>query len=152
MSGYIIEIQTEADAGDLDLQALERLAAKALEAESVAQPAELSIVLADDATVRELNRTYRGTDAATDVLSFAQSEGEAFAHPAEVAPHLGDIVISLDTARRQAVGYAQALGDEVSHLLVHGVLHLLGYDHQEPDDAAIMRAREDAILGEAHHH
>ena len=109
-------------------------------------------MLADDATVRELNRTYRGTDAATDVLSFAQSEGEAFAQPDGVPPHIGDVVISLDTAPRQAVEYGQALGDEVSHLLVDGVLHLLGYDHEQPDDAAVMRAREDAILGAAHHH
>ncbi len=152
MTGYIIEIQVESDASDLDLETIERLATNALEAEHVSDPAELSIVLADDVTVRELNRAYRETDAVTDVLSFAQSEGEDFAQPEDAARHLGDVVISLDTARRQAVEYAQPLRDEVSHLLVHGVLHLLGYDHEQPDDAAIMRAHEDAILGEAHHH
>jgi probable rRNA maturation factor len=117
----------------------------------VPQPAELSVMLADDAMLRELNRTYRGTDAATDVLSFAQSEGEAFAQPAGAWPHLGDIIISVDTARRQAIEYGQTLQEELQHLVVHGLLHLLGYDHESPEDAAQMRLQEDAILGAAHH-
>lgn len=149
---YVIELQTDIETDGLDKHALEQFAARALEAEAVPRPSELSIVLTDDAAVRELNRTYRGTDAPTDVLSFAQSEGDEFAHPLGEAPHLGDVVISLDTARRQAAEYGLALQDEVSHLLVHGVLHLLGYDHEQHDDAEIMRAHEDAILGAAHHH
>ncbi len=149
---YVVELRTDAAADGVDTSALEQLAARALEAESVPRPSELSIVLTDDAAVRELNRTYRGVDETTDVLSFAQSEGSAFALPEGEAPHLGDVIISLDTARRQAAEYGLALQDEVSHLLVHGVLHLLGYDHEQPEDARIMRAREDAILGEAHHH
>lgn len=152
MSGYIIELQAEADASGIDEAALERLAARALESEAVATPAELSILLADDALVHELNRTYRNTDTPTDVLSFAQSEGEPFARAEEAVPHLGDIVISLDTARRQAVEYGQELHDEVAHLLVHGIMHLLGYDHERPDDEAVMREHEDAVLGPAHHH
>ncbi|MHB8682857.1 MAG: rRNA maturation RNase YbeY [Dehalococcoidia bacterium] len=152
MTTYIIELQAEADASGVDEIALERLAAHALEAEGVARPAELSILLADDGVVRELNRAYRGTDAATDVLSFAQRAGEEFARPDGAAPHLGDVVISLDTARRQAVEYRQALHDEVAHLLVHGILHLLGYEHERVEDERAMRAREDAILGGAHHH
>src|SRR5574338_1599751 len=94
---------------------------------------------ADDAVVRELNRTYRGADATTDVLSFAQGEGERFARPEGEARHLGDVVISLDTARRQAAEYGQDAQDEVAHLLVHGVLHLLGYDHEREDDERGMR-------------
>ena len=62
------------------------------------------------------------------------------------------MIISVDTARRQAAEYALSLQDEVAHLLVHGILHLLGYDHEDPEDAAQMRQREDAILGSAHHH
>jgi probable rRNA maturation factor len=149
---YTIALQTDGDASGVDTRAIERLAARALEAEAVEAPAELSILLADDALVRELNRTYRDTDAATDVLSFAQAEGDDFARPEGAPRHLGDVVISLDTARRQAVDYTQSLHDEVSHLLVHGILHLLGYDHEHPDDERQMRAREDVILGPAHHH
>jgi probable rRNA maturation factor len=109
----------------------------------------LSILVTDDVTIRRLNRTYRGKNAATDVLSFAQRQGQAMA---SASYHLGDVVISIDTARRQAKEYRITLGDEVSHLLVHGVLHLLGYDHERSSDAAAMKAREDTILGRAHHH
>jgi probable rRNA maturation factor len=152
MTTYIIELQTEADASGIDTHALERLAARALEVEGVAMPAELSILLADDPTVHELNRAYRDADAPTDVLSFAQSEGEQFARPEGAAAHLGDVVISIDTARRQAAEHSIELQDEVSHLLVHGILHLLGYDHELADDAAAMRLQEEEILGAAHHH
>lgn len=152
MTRYIIELQADVDTAGLDAHALERLAARALEAEGVAMPSELSVMLADDTTVHELNRTYRGTDAPTDVLSFSQAEGDDFAQPEGTAPHLGDVIISIDTARRQAAEYGVSLQDEVAHLLVHGVLHLLGYDHQEPEDAQAMRLQEDAILGTAHHH
>jgi probable rRNA maturation factor len=152
MTTYIIELQIEADASGIDTHALERLAARALEVESVAMPAELSILLADDPTVHELNRTYRDTDAPTDVLSFAQTEGEEFARPEGAAAHLGDVVISIDTARRQAAEHSIELQDEVSHLLVHGILHLLSYDHELADDAAAMRLQEEEILGTTHHH
>jgi probable rRNA maturation factor len=137
----------------VDAHALERMAAHALAVEDVERPAELSVVFTGDAAIRELNRTYRDTDAATDVLSFSQAEGEAFAVPDGETPHLGDVIISLETARRQADEHGLALQDEVAHLLVHGILHLLGYDHEAPDDEIVMRAHEHAILGaQAHHH
>jgi probable rRNA maturation factor len=151
MPEHVIELNMTAGVPALDRKGLERLAARALDAER--QPtSELSIVLSDDAEVRRLNRDYRGVDAPTDVLSFAQAEGGEFASPEGALPHVGDVIISLDTAVRQAAEYNVTLQDEVSHLLVHGVLHLLGYDHEAPGDAATMRAREDAILGTAHHH
>jgi probable rRNA maturation factor len=149
---YVIELQHETDITGIDTLALERLASRALELEHVATPAELSIMLADDPTVRELNREYRSTDAETDVLSFAQSDGDPFTQPDGTAPHLGDVIISVDTARRQAAEAGIALEDEVSHLVVHGILHLLGYDHGVAAEAAIMQAHEDAILGAAAHH
>jgi len=152
MSGYVIELQAEVNTEGIDAHDLERLAHRALEAEDVARPAELSIVLSGDATVQKLNRDYRDTDAPTDVLSFAQSEGDDFARPDDVSHHLGDVIISVETARRQANEYRLPLQDEVAHLLVHGILHLLGYDHELTEDEQVMRAREDAILGAAHHH
>jgi probable rRNA maturation factor len=152
MTRYIIELQADVDTAGIDAHELERVAERALEAENVAKPAELSVMLADDATVRELNHRYRDTDAATDVLSFSQAEGDDFAQPEGTAPHLGDVIISVDTARRQATEFGVPLQDEVAHLLVHGVLHLLGYDHEAPDDERVMRLREDAILGSAAHH
>ena len=153
MTRYIIELQADVDTAGIDSHELERVAERALEAEGVAKPTELSVMLADDATVRELNHRYRDTDAATDVLSFSQAEGDDFAQPEGTAPHLGDVIISVDTARRQAAEFGVPLQDEVAHLLVHGVLHLLGYDHEAPDDERVMRLREDAVLGDsAHHH
>lgn len=152
LNAYVVEIQADVDLTGIDTAALSLLAERALNEESVDGPAELSIMLSDDAAVHELNRRYRNTDAPTDVLSFAQSEGDVFAQPEAGARMLGDIIVSVDTARRQAAEYAVTLQDEVAHLLVHGILHLLGYDHEEADDAQIMRAHEDAILGEAHHH
>lgn len=150
---YLIELQHEIEIEGLDAHALERMALHALALEGVARPAELSVVITGDAPIRELNRTYRDTDSATDVLSFSQAEGEVFAVPDGETPHLGDVIISLETARRQADEHGLALQDEVAHLLVHGILHLLGHDHEDPDDEVVMRAHEDAILGaHAHHH
>ena len=148
---HVIETTAEANSAGIDLAALEALAHRALDAEAQT-PSELSIVLTDDAAIRELNRQYRGTDAPTDVLSFAQGEGDAFARPDAALPHAGDVIISLDTARRQAAEYGVPLHDELAHLLVHGILHLLGYDQELAADAPVMRAREDASLGGAYHH
>lgn len=95
---------------------------------------ELSLVLTDDAGIRELNHNHRGIDRATDVLSFSQREGDA-PLPHGIAPQLtlGDVVISLETAARQAASpRGRRLQAELSVLLVHGVLHLLGHDHADP--------------------
>jgi probable rRNA maturation factor len=106
--------------------------------------AELSVVLCDDAFIHDLNRQWRGKDAPTDVLSFAMGEGE----DADVNPDvLGDIVISVDTCARQAAALGHAPERELRVLLVHGLLHLLGYDHEESEaEAAEMRAQEAVLL------
>jgi len=88
--------------------------------------AELSVMLVDDAMIRSLNGKYRGIDAATDVLAFPMLEGDfAGIHP----QMLGDVVISIPTAARQAKAVGQSVLAEVTHLLAHGLLHLVGYDH-----------------------
>lgn len=105
---------------------------------------ELSILLCDDAFIQDLNAQWRQKDEPTDVLSFAMGEGE----DADLTPDLlGDIVISIETAARQGEALGLTLDEEVRVLLVHGLLHLLGYDHIEPDDATEMRAREAELLG-----
>lgn len=127
---------------------LERVARAALEAEDVPS-AELGILITNDATVHDLNRRYAGEDKATDVLSFSLREGEEFVLPPEGPDEtlrLGEVIISLDAARRQAEEAGRALEAETAHLLVHGILHLLGYDHAEPDEERAMQAREEAIL------
>lgn len=89
--------------------------------------AELTVSLIDDAEIHDLNRRYRQNDRPTDVLAFAMREGEP--GPGDPAV-LGDVVISLDTAARQARSRRRTLADEVRVLLIHGILHLLGYDHE----------------------
>ncbi|MCX6375237.1 MAG: rRNA maturation RNase YbeY [Armatimonadetes bacterium] len=121
-------------------------AAKTLVVERFEQPAEISIVLADDAQIRVLNRMYRGKDRPTDVLSFSQLEGEELNSGGEGAITLGDVVISVETAERQAAERAHSLEDELDVLVVHGVLHLLGYDDETEPEAAEMRRHERKIL------
>ncbi|MDI6710020.1 MAG: rRNA maturation RNase YbeY [Thermoanaerobacterales bacterium] len=108
--------------------------------------AEVSVALVDDAYIRELNREYRGVDAPTDVLSFTMGEEDPDADEDEPYLLLGDVVISLPTAVRQAGEYGTDLPREAARLAVHGTLHLLGYDHQRDEDAARMEALEAEIL------
>lgn len=105
--------------------------------------AELSLAFVDDAEMRLLNATYRRVNEATDVLAFAMTEGRF----GEVNPQvLGDVVISVETAAFQAHRAGRPLSEELNALLVHGVLHLLGYDHdRSPADARVMRAKERAL-------
>ena len=104
--------------------------------------AELSLVLCSDRVIHGLNRDWRGADRPTDVLSFAQREGEGGAPDGL----LGDVVISVDTARRQAAACGASLARESERLLIHGVLHLLGYDHERsPAEARRMQRRERAL-------
>jgi probable rRNA maturation factor len=108
--------------------------------------AELSILLCDDDTIRELNRTWRRKDRPTDVLAFAMHEGEG----GKIRPELlGDVVISLETARRQAVRGGRSIAREVSFLLAHGLLHLLGSDHRTRAEERVMNARTDALVAVA---
>jgi probable rRNA maturation factor len=104
---------------------------------------ELSVVLTDDAEIHALNRAYRDKDAPTDVLAFAMREGEA----SELAgPMLGDVVISIDTARRQARARRRELDAEVRMLLAHGLLHLVGWDHRTAAQDRRMKARTRALV------
>lgn len=108
---------------------------------------QLSIVITDDAQVRDLNREFADDDHATDVLSFSLREGEPFVS-GDDTDRLGEVVISFETATRQATDAGHHVEDEMAHLLVHGILHLLGYDHLEPADETKMRGREARVLSE----
>ena len=108
----------------------------------------MAITLVDDAAIHELNRTYRGIDRPTDVLSFALDEGEEEPEvdDDEIEHLLGDVIISAPTAVRQGEEYGHGLEREMTYLAVHGMLHLLGYDHMEEKDKLIMRKREEEVL------
>jgi probable rRNA maturation factor len=106
---------------------------------------ELSLVLTGDAEQRCLNRRYRGRDASTNVLSFPADEAAAAAPP-DRPWLLGDVVLACETVAREAAEQQKPLPDHLRHLVVHGVLHLLGYDHEEEREARRMEALESAIL------
>jgi probable rRNA maturation factor len=102
---------------------------------------EVAIALVSDARMRTLNRSYRGSDYATDVLSFA-ADPEADPAPRNAHPALGDLVIANGVARRQAREAGHSFQTELRVLALHGLLHLLGYDHESPDDNGRMRRAE----------
>jgi len=107
--------------------------------------AELSLLLTTDAHIRELNRAHRGQDKATDVLSFPGADPStrvARSGQAISERFLGDVVISVDTARRQAADYDAPLQNEINRLLIHGLLHVLGHDHHESAERDAMEAEE----------
>lgn len=104
----------------------------------------VGIVLTDDAEQRALNRTYRGRDEPTNILSFALDDGTAV--PAGEPLLLGDIVLAFETVAREAAEQHKPLPDHLRHLVVHGVLHLLGFDHEDDAEAQLMEACEIEIL------
>jgi probable rRNA maturation factor len=107
---------------------------------------ELSIVLTGDNQIRKLNRIYRSKDQPTDVLAFAQREGE---HADRAGRLLGDVVLSVPTARRQAEAAGRDVGSELTMLLAHGLLHLVGWDHDTPGKERAMRRETDRLCAAA---
>jgi probable rRNA maturation factor len=144
-----LDIQIAPDfAVPIDEGQLRHLAETALRAEGLSGTVELSLTLTDDAAVQRLNREFRGVDAPTDVLSFPllPLEESPFVPPPDGILHLGDVVLSYPRAVAQAAEYGHSVQRELGYLTVHGVLHLLGYDHESAADKERMRAREEAIL------
>ena len=112
---------------------------------------EVSITLTDDEHIHDLNREYRGIDRPTDVLSFAfkeSDEPEIIYDDEDHVDALGDIIVSLDRARAQSIEYGHSFKREVIFLIVHGMLHLLGYDHMEESDRLEMEAEQKFIMSE----
>lgn len=136
-------------AGEVDRDLLIRVVCATLESQGMTGPIELSVVVTNDAQIQELNREYRGKDYPTDVLSFSQIEGPGgFPLPPEAPRPLGDIVMSYDRVRAQAGEYGHSRRRELAYLTVHGLLHLLGFDHEAEQDRQRMRAAEESALAE----
>jgi probable rRNA maturation factor len=139
-----------------DRPTLRRLCQAILISEGVADPASLGISFVDDDEMARINGRSRGVDRSTDVLSFpldvpagggrASTAGERFTVPPGSVRELGDIVVSGPRAVQQAIEYGHELEREVGYLVAHGLLHILGYDHEEEAERAEMRAREEAAL------
>lgn len=143
-----VMVETELDSQEQDAcQAMEEALATAVELEEL-PPVECAVRLVDDATIQELNRDFRQLDRATDVLSFPlwEPDEEWILDEGETHVLLGDLVISTPQARRQAKEYGHSFRRELSFLAVHGLLHLLGYDHQTPAEEQRMFRRQEEIL------
>ncbi|MEQ9490156.1 MAG: rRNA maturation RNase YbeY [Alphaproteobacteria bacterium] len=143
-SGLTIDIAGAEDWPDGSAGLVERAvtAALAIERDRLDGPAELSVLLSDDDAVQALNRDWRGKDKPTNVLSFPAGTPDL-----PGMPHLlGDIVFARETVEREAVAQNKTVEAHLMHLAVHGFLHLLGYDHETPSEAAEMEAREIGIL------
>jgi len=132
----------EAFVAQVDETWLHRAAVTALEHEQ-RTTAELTLVITDDQALQELNRRFRGVDAPTDVLAFGGETPEFVSAP-DAGDYIGDVIISYPRAEAQAAGHT--VRDEMALLVVHGVLHLLGYDHDTPSKQARMWAQQKAIL------
>ena len=150
MSEEIAILVEEEFRGLVDEGWARRIAQNVLKGEGVVPPYEVSLVFTDSETVRRLNRDYRGIDEPTDVLAFymlPQKEDEdSFALPPDGVTRLGELIISYPQAAEQAREHGHPTERELALLIIHGILHLLGYDHEESEEEAEMRTREKELL------
>lgn len=142
---FAIDISAESEgwAGIAGVEACVRRAAEAAMRDGEAPPSEISVVLSDDEHIRELNKHHRNMDKPTNVLSFPPARSKA---PPGTPRFLGDIVLAFETIEREARDEDKPLENHITHLVVHGVLHLLGYDHEDEEEAELMENRERQIL------
>ncbi|HEV8639147.1 MAG TPA: rRNA maturation RNase YbeY [Chloroflexota bacterium] len=143
-----LELSDETGQAAPYLGLLRAVAERAVATQGLEGAYELAITVVSDGRIRELNRVHRGVDRVTDVLSFPLQDGEvgAFVLPGGAPTHLGDVVIAFGRAAEQAGAYGHSLEREIAYLAAHGVLHLLGFDHEAEDERVAMRAREEEIL------
>ncbi|MDW0108980.1 rRNA maturation RNase YbeY [Sporosarcina aquimarina] len=147
----VIDFIDEIDEIDEDTrQLVQGILSFAAEKEGLENGTELSVTFLDDEAIRQVNREYRGKDQATDVISFALEEvgeGEVPVVAIDEMPrHLGDLLISVETAKRQAAEYGHSIEREIGFLALHGFLHLLGYDHMSETDEKVMFGRQEELL------
>lgn len=132
-------IDVEVEAGDWrDVGDVEALVVRAATAALGSEVGALTVLLTDDAAQAELNARFRGREGSTNVLSFPA--------PDSARPHLGDLSLAWETCRAEAESQGKPVGDHLGHLVVHGVLHLLGRDHMDDAEAEAMEAEERTIL------
>jgi len=127
-----------------------RITRYALAAEKVAPPYEISLVFTDSEMVQRLNRDYRDVDETTDVLAFymltQKQANDSFVLPPDGIARLGEVIISCPQAVKQAEEQGHSVKKELALLIIHGILHLLGYDHEKPEEERRMRDREEELL------
>jgi len=145
----MIDVQTELDCLPAEAEELIRRAVSHALAKNSAV-GDVCVLITDAEEIQRLNASYRNIDRVTDVLTFPAWEGDAILCPPD--GYLGDIAICFERAEEQAAEYGHSLERELAFLSVHGALHLLGYDHMQPDDEKKMFAKQDEILNELGYH
>ena len=143
-----IYINNQQELIDLKPEDITELIKKIFTAAKLKDHGELSVTFMDDNAIADLNQTYRKKEGPTDILSFPQDEGMEFPAPEDenYLPLIGDIMISIETAKKQAEEMGHPLDRELKILLIHGILHLYGYDHEDDEEAAAMQEKEKEIL------
>ena len=139
----------------VDREQVMRVVRDVLKAEDVSPQCEVSLLFTTSETVRNLNRDYRGVDSLTDVIAFhmlpQQEASPSFILPPDGLAHLGEVIISCPQAMEQAREQGHSIGTELALLVIHGILHLLGYDHEQPEEERQMRLREADLWGKCLH-
>ncbi len=144
----IVNRHPELTLSEADCQLIEKTIVTTLADEGFDWPYEVAVIVVDAPTIRQYNRDYRAKDQATDVLSFVQYDEAGFVFNDDEPIFLGDIVLCYDIALAQASQYGHSAVRELSYLVCHSTLHLLGYDHIEAADKSEMRRREKAIMAQ----
>jgi len=139
-----IEVFVQVEEDIKELETVEKVLYSAIEKEKLTN-VSFNLIIVDNKYIHELNRTYRHIDRETDVITFALEDEDTIILPEEERV-LGDIYISIDRARQQAEEYGHSLLRELSFLAVHGFYHLLGYDHQTPEEEKVMFTKQEEVL------
>ena len=142
-----IEIFNQLDEEIKELETVEKVLLSAIKKEQL-EDVTFNLIIVDNEYIHEINKTYRGIDRETDVITFALEDEDSIIVPEDVVRNLGDIYISIDKARSQAEEYGHGLLRELSFLAVHGFYHLLGYDHMNPEDEKVMFEKQEEVLEE----
>ncbi len=142
-----IEIFNQLDEEIKELETVEKVLLSAIKKEEL-DDVTFNLIIVDNEYIHEINKTYRGIDRETDVITFALEDEDSIVVPDEVVRNLGDIYISIDKARMQAEEYGHGLLRELSFLAVHGFYHLLGYDHMTPEEEKVMFQKQEEVLEE----
>lgn len=145
---FVIDVDVdEPFAAEVNVARVRDVAQHVLAGEGVEPPTSVTVWITDADELHTLNRAYRGVDRSTDVLSFGTDDNASFVVPPGEPRHLGDLAVSYPHVVQQAEDYNHSRERELGYLITHGLLHLLGYDHEQPTDAERMRVREEALLG-----
>lgn len=140
-----VEVFNQVEEEIKELETVEKVLQSAIKKEKL-DNVSFNLIIVDNAYIHELNKTYRGIDRETDVITFALEDDDSLILPSDVGRNLGDIYISIDKAKSQAEEYGHNLLRELSFLAVHGFYHLLGYDHMTPEDEKIMFKKQEEVL------